>query len=129
MKYLSLRKLAIILSGFLFLLGGLLCWTYRPYIYENNIYDFHFADTISSWVCIPSATLMGWGYHKRYSFGKYILLSLIAFTIYELTVSSKFDYYDLGAQFLSAGITYLIYMIIKCYLRRNEIKNNSLNGG
>lgn len=28
---------------------------YRPYIYTNNIYDFHLADTISSWACVIGA--------------------------------------------------------------------------
>ena len=40
------KKLYYMGSGFFFILGIVLSNTYRPYIYENHIFDFHLADTI-----------------------------------------------------------------------------------
>jgi hypothetical protein len=57
MKYPRKKNAALFLSVLLSLLGILLSYTYRPYIYSNYIFDFHLADTIGSWVCIPAASL------------------------------------------------------------------------
>ncbi len=42
-------KIPYILGAlFFFILGVVLSNTYRPYIYTNHIYDYHFADTIET---------------------------------------------------------------------------------
>ena len=47
-------KLKFIISGILIAAIGLvLSHTYRPYVYENHINDFHLADVIGSVVCVP----------------------------------------------------------------------------
>ena len=105
------RKLALFISIFLVLLSVLLIKTYRPYIYKNHLYDFHLADTITSWICIPAASLFFWGIsHKK--FLKCLIGSLAGFTIYEF-IGLNFDWYDVIALFLSSGITYLIYILYK----------------
>ena len=40
-----------------------LSYTYRPYVYENHIDDFHLADVIGSIVCVPAAVLCACGIH------------------------------------------------------------------
>ena len=87
--------------------------TYRPYIYENHINDFHIADTISNWLAVPAATLFLWGIFKgRTKFKKGILYSVITFIIYEFILSATFDFWDIIATVLSGGITYLIYIFL-----------------
>jgi hypothetical protein len=97
------------------LLGILLSYTYRPYIYSNPVFDFHLADTIGSWVCIPAASLFFWGIQRKdkYNFAQFILISLIGFILHEFFFSFTFDYYDLIALFLSSGLTYFIYFVYK----------------
>jgi hypothetical protein len=117
MKSSRKRKIALLISISLFAIGIILSNTYRVYIYGNNIFDYHIADTIGSWLCIPAASLFLWGIQPKYSFAKFIAVSLIAFTIYEFFISSTFDYYDLIAQFLSGGLTYLTYLVSKKLMR------------
>lgn len=42
-------------------IGQVLSHTYRPYVYENHINDFHLADVIGSVVCVPAAVLCAYG--------------------------------------------------------------------
>jgi hypothetical protein len=117
MNLLSKKKISVIISIFLVLLSGILSNTYRPYIYKNHIYDFHFADTISSWLSIPAGSLFFFGIQRKnkYSFSQFIAINLIGFTFFELFLGSTFDYYDLVALYLSAIVTYLIYFLYKLY--------------
>ena len=56
-----------VISGILIAcIGLLLSYTYRPYVYENHINDFHLADVIGSIVCVPAAVLCAYGIHGRY---------------------------------------------------------------
>lgn len=51
-------NMKFVISGILIAcIGLLLSYTYRPYVYENHINDFHLADVIGSIVCVPA--LMG----------------------------------------------------------------------
>jgi hypothetical protein len=115
MKIVINKKSAVSISIFLVLLSGTLNYTYRPYIYKNHIYDYHFADTFTSWISIPAASLFFWGIQRRsnYSFPQFIAINLIGFTFYELFLGHTFDYYDLVALYLSALATYLIYFWYK----------------
>lgn len=109
------KKVAVSISIFLGILSGVLSHTYRPYIYKNHIYDYHFADTISSWLSIPAASLLCWGIQRNntYNYPQFIAISLIAFSYFELFLGITFDYYDLVALYLSALITYLFYLLLK----------------
>jgi hypothetical protein len=107
------KKLAIFISIFLVLLSGLLSKEYRLYIYEKNIYDYHFADTLTDWFAVPAASLFFWGIQRKYSFPKLIAVSVVSFVIFEFFFSITFDYYDVIAVLLSGGVTYLIYLILK----------------
>ena len=108
------RILAIITSILLSIISGILTNTYRHYIYTNNIFDYHFADTIGSLACIPCSSLFFWAiYNRTFSFVKCILYSLIAFIIYEIIPFGVFDFYDIIAMLLSSGITWLSYILYK----------------
>lgn len=67
-------------SGFFFILGIVLSNTYRPYIYENHIFDFHLADTIGNLVAVPSLSLLLLAMRKYESLSKAILYSIFVFT-------------------------------------------------
>ena len=61
-------KMKFIISGILIVAIGLvLSHTYRPYVYENHINDYHLADVIGSIVCVPAAVLCVYGIENRYS--------------------------------------------------------------
>lgn len=107
----SKRKFALIISFILVLLSVLLLKTYRPYIYKNHFCDFHFADTLTSWICIPAASLFFWGVSHA-KFLNCLLGSLIGFLIYEF-IGLTFDWFDIIALFLSTTITFLIYILYK----------------
>ena len=87
---------------------------YRPYIYTNNISDFHFADFQPSLFCIPVSyyffkiLIITRNNHKKRLNTLIIILS--ANLIYEAMqlVGWGCDMYDIIAIFIGAGIIYLI---------------------
>ena len=69
-----------VISGILIAcIGLLLSYTYRPYVYENHINDFHLADVIGSIVCVPAQVLCAYGIHGRYSIKQYTIWAAIAY--------------------------------------------------
>lgn len=111
-------KLLTIIGGIsLALIGIILSYTYRVYIYENSIYDFHLADTIGSLICVPSSTLLFWGLYEKYTFKKLIVLNTIGFIIYELLTllpyHGTFGYYDIIAIFIGSSFSILCWKIFK----------------
>lgn len=98
-------------------IGILMSDTYRPYIYQNRIYDFHLADTIGNIVAVPAYALVYCGFSSKYSFNKIIVLSVVGFIFYEIlsTVSfhGVFDIYDIIATALSGATTFCIYEVYK----------------
>ncbi len=92
-------------------------YIYRPYIYQNKIYDFHLADTIGNIVAVPAYSLVYYGFSSRYSFNKIIVLSVVGFIFYEiLSIASfhgVFDIYDIVATVLSGAVTFCIHKIYK----------------
>lgn len=116
MIYTKKQIFAIVAGLIIALISGVLSKTYRPYIYENQINDFHIADTISNWLAVPAATLFLWGLEKgKYTFKKGILYSVIAFIIFEFILSTTFDVLDIIATILSGCVTYLIYLTYKYF--------------
>ena len=94
------------------IIGLILSHTYRPYIYENHIYDFHIADTIGSIVCVPAATLLFYGFTDKYYIGKLTLIITLTYIFYELlgllNIHGTFDLYDIIAIIISGICTYFI---------------------
>ncbi|MBS9767370.1 MAG: hypothetical protein KGV44_07505 [Flavobacteriaceae bacterium] len=105
--YFYSKKNALWIGIALALISLLLTWFYRPYIYENQIFDFHFADTIGSWFCIPSATFFFYGIRKK-QFAKILNIVLFAYIIYEILTAlpyhGTFDSWDILAMVLSYSI-------------------------
>ena len=123
------RKLAILSSIFFVVLGWVLSWTYRPYIYQNNIFDYHFADTIGSWVCVPAASLFFYGVRHKRSFSVYVLLNTVTFVLYELLglarIHGTFDYYDIVVTCISGLLTYSAYRLVKAIrIKKQGQKSN-----
>lgn len=98
---------------FFFILGIVLSNTYRPYIYENHIFDFHLADTIGNLVAVPSLSLLLLAMRKYESLSKAILYSIFVFTLYEIIPFGTFDFYDLIATYISGLLTYLIFSVVQ----------------
>ena len=91
-------KLKFIISGILIAAIGLvLSHTYRPYVYENHINDFHLADVIGSVVCVPAAVLCAYGIDNRYI--AYEFLGLFH-------IHGTFDIYDIIAIIISSLVFY-----------------------
>ena len=94
-------RMKFIISGILIAVIGLvLSHTYRPYVYENHINDFHLADVIGSVVCVPAAVLCAYGIDSRYSIKQYTIGAAIASILH--TSFSDFSIY----------MALLIYMIL-----------------
>lgn len=106
------RKPIYILIGLaLALIATLLTNFYRPYIFQNNLYDFHFADTIGSLFCVPAQTFFIRGFSHKYSFYNILLPLFIGDIIYEFF--TVFDYYDIIAIFIGVFITYMVGLWFK----------------
>ena len=91
-------RMKFILSGILIAAIGLvLSHTYRPYVYENHINDFHLADVIGSVVCVPAAVLCAYGIDNRYSIKQYTIGTAIVYITYEFLglfhIHGTFDIY------------------------------------
>lgn len=93
--------------------GLLLSLIYRPYIYEHNLFDFHFADTIGSWVAVPVAVNFFYAVSSRYiPHYRMVLTVTLAYVFYEflglVNLHGVFDWYDILATLLSGSFTYLL---------------------
>jgi protein-S-isoprenylcysteine O-methyltransferase Ste14 len=117
--YLTISILAVII-------GLVLTFTYRPYIYSRNIYDFGIADTIGSIVSVIAFCFLFWTF-KDYSNSeknKHILIAVIVYSIIwepmGLTgLHGTFDWKDIVATILSGLLTFILKEIInKSYLKR-----------
>ena len=99
----------LVWSFFWVLLGWVLSWTYRSYIYKSDIFDCHLADTIGNWVAVPAAVNFYLAVSKKERpLWQLILLMTVAFAIYEVFLSGTFDWYDMATNILSGALTYLI---------------------
>ncbi len=113
------NKTYLIVSTSVVLSGMILSWTYRPYIYANNINDFGFADTIGSLVSVIGFCCFVWAF-KEYSNKEkniHIILATIAYSfVWEslglLGIHGTFDKKDIVAAFLSGLITFVVKNIV-----------------
>ena len=106
-----------VISGILIAWVGLvLSYTYRPYVYESHIDDFHLADVIGSIVCVPAAVLCACGIHGRYSIKQYTIWAAIAYIAYEFLglfhIQGTFDVYDIIAIIVSSLLFYRICLLL-----------------
>ena len=119
------KKILFQIGIILFALHTVLLIWYRPYIYKNDIWDFHFADTIGSLFCMPVSTYIIFGYKKvRWSFYTIIGGVYIANIFYECTSlfysMHTIDIPDLIAIHIGFFITIIGYkMAVRRYAQYN----------
>lgn len=109
-------KMKFILSGILIAAIGLvLSHTYRPYVYEKHINDFHLADVIGSIVCVPAAVLCAYGIDNRYTIKQYTIWAVIVYIVYEFLrlfhIHGTFDVCDIIAIIISSFVFYRICLL------------------
>lgn len=109
-------KMKFILSGILIAaIGLILSHTYRPYVYENHINDFHLADVIGSVVCVPAAVLCAYGIDNRYTIKQYTIWAVIVYIAYEFLglfhIHGTFDVYDIIAIIISSLVFYRLCLL------------------
>ncbi|GHS92227.1 hypothetical protein FACS1894203_4400 [Bacteroidia bacterium] len=114
----SKQKIILIgISILLFQIGIILNGTYRNYIYENKMPDFHFADTFGNLLAVPAALFFISGIRKNTTkINCSIPAVVIAFILFELMgligLHGTFDVFDIAATIISGIITYLILYYI-----------------
>lgn len=100
-------------SCLLFLITYILTSTYRPYIYQHSIDDYHFADTCTNILAVPTATCFCISINKQLNYNIYLYVSSIClgFILYEF-IGFTYDIFDIIATILSAIPTAILLEII-----------------
>ena len=107
--------------NFLIGIAGLLCYEligrpiYRPYIYENNINDFHIADTLgNTFGTLPTLFFLVAVFSNETTKGKSLIkLETISVVVFELAhplLGKPIDLWDILATILTGLISYLIFI-------------------
>ncbi len=109
------KKQSIIIASFFALLGLSLSWFYRPYIYNNDLNDFHFSDTIGNIFGFPAWLFFFYATSKKkYKLITVLVFGMLFFTAYEfLAFWGTTDKYDVLATLLSAFLNYIFLSIFK----------------
>ncbi|MCT4614604.1 MAG: hypothetical protein N4A49_07000 [Marinifilaceae bacterium] len=108
-----------LLSFFGFITAQILTHFYRPYIYNNGINDYGFADTIGSLASVFVFCFFVWGIKEHSDCDKniHIISSVIVYSLWEilglLGIHGVFDWKDIVAVFISGFITFLIKQLIQ----------------
>ncbi len=84
-------------------------YTYRKYIYSNNLFDFHIADTLGNLVAMPAYVCFYYAVKRNPKKLEYIIgLGIITFTLYECLglfgLNGTFDFRDIIATFISGTL-------------------------
>jgi hypothetical protein len=87
---------------------------YRPYIYKNNINDFHLADTIGNSLGTIAAIfvligLIGQGRQQHFFMIKTITLSVVLYELAHPLLGKTIDPWDLLATLITGGLSLLFY--------------------
>ena len=109
------RLILLSAAAFLFCTSILLAWFYRPFIYRNDIFDFHFADNILNLFFIPVATLFSRGVSRKSSYNEAFIGSTFGLIFFRL-LDALFvlpDIYTIVAVFLGVLITFGIGKLFK----------------
>jgi hypothetical protein len=90
---------------------------YRPYIYRNNINDFHLADTIGNSLGTVAEVfliigLIGQGRIHHLFLIKTIIISVILYEIAQPLLGKPIDPWDIIATFLTGGLCLIFYKFI-----------------
>ena len=90
---------------------------YRPFIYDNQIYDFHIADTLgNTFGTIPTLFFLIAIFSKDTAKGNYLIklgtFSIVVFEIASPLLGKPIDIWDIGATIITGVFSYLIYNLI-----------------
>lgn len=104
------RKIFLSITLFWVIVITLKDYVYRPYVYENNIWDMHIADSSSSFFSVIVGVFFAYSIERKQLFTHLgiVLLSELAFLFYEVVMSYRFDYYDIWATLLGGYPAYLL---------------------
>lgn len=107
----------LILFTILFLTAYIGTTVYRPYIYSNHIFDYHFADIIPSLFCVPVAysfvCLIYGVFDKSIDKLKLILSCAVGFYLYEFVdfLLGGGDWYDCIAIAIGTIVTFIVRVL------------------
>ena len=109
------RLMYLLFALFCFALGLLLSFTYRPFVYRNHISDLHLADVIGNIVAVPAAAFFFYAINKSIRYNKFAILviDLLLWCIYEVAISSTFDWWDILASLIMCFVTYPILLVLE----------------
>lgn len=90
---------------------------YRPYIYRNNINDFHLADTIGNSLGTIATIFVligfiGKGRSQHLFLIKTITISVTLYEIAHPLLGKQIDPWDIVATILTGGLCFVLYKII-----------------
>lgn len=90
---------------------------YRPYIYRNNINDFHFADTIGNSLGTIAAIFVSIAFLGETRMQHLLLIKIIAISVvlYEIAhplLGKPIDPWDIAATILTGGLCLIVYRLI-----------------
>lgn len=90
---------------------------YRPYIYRNNINDFHLADTIGNSLGTIATVFVligfiGQGRTQHQVLIKIITISVALYEIAHPLLGKSIDLWDIVATLLTGGLCLIVYKII-----------------
>ncbi len=114
------KRTYFIISMIAFILGEVGRNLYRPYVYQNNIDDFGFADSIGNSLGTIAIVFLVLSLAMREGFRKepYFIVFLVGWILlYEsaqgLIPGYYFDWKDVEATVVAGALSYLIYMLVK----------------
>ena len=109
------RRMCFFLFFLLIVMNVLLLKCYRTYIYENSIFDYHFADTFVNIIYVPACIFLCYCIKSSKYRLESIVLGVTGWLIaYELACLFEplklgvFDIYDIIATIGSGVVTYLL---------------------
>ena len=90
---------------------------YRPYIYENNINDYHLADTLgNTFGLLPTIFFLIAILSNEPKKGNYLIkigtLSVVVYELLQPLLGKSIDVWDIVASVVTGFISYLIYNAI-----------------
>lgn len=90
---------------------------YRPFIFSNNIFDFHIADTLGNSLGTFAAVfivagLVGKDKSKNNPLIKTTILALVVYELLQPLLGKPIDPWDIAATLLTGGFCILLYKTI-----------------
>ena len=127
-EYTTLKKCTLKIGLIAFFLTEIARSFYRPYIYQNHLFDYYISDTIGNslgtvTIIFMILTISGKGTRDDW---KMIVLStagLIGYEMINLLTDYPFDYRDVVATLLFGSLSFLLYFhLLKTYQKKTKTK-------